>query len=535
MNYSNASAPVSATVSAGLDRRLAPWVPLLLLALMAILIFAARYHTRDEPLERDMPTYAVVANEMRHGRALYSDIFDQKPPAIYATYVVAEDLAGYNRRMVFFLGVFVALVALVGAYWAGTNLGGKPLYGLWSAGLWTLLCSDLQLQANQPNTEAFMNASVFWALALLFRPQDRRAGVVSVPCALGVGVLLAWATLYKPVTVANAGCLLGAYWLFPPGGVALRRLTFGRVLAAAAVIVAAWGAVVLFFTLEGHFHAFYDAMVVYNRFYAGSLSANFRIGLHPSHILPRLLFFCLPLACLSLAGFAVGLRGRFRQTWIILVAFAFGTFVSILLPGQFFHHYYQLWLPLLCVAPALALATLAEAPMLNRQPWLPPVLGVLAALVVLAHEAPLYRLTPQDWSFRKYGTEFIAADRTSDAITRLLRPGESFYDANVDPEIYLKTGLRPPSGIFYSEPLVAGPFIEPFTRRVVRDLTAARPELVVSLDHVSEARDARRNPVVWAWIQANYRPLKIAGTFSPFMLWARRGGRLDAQAALSGR
>ena len=62
----------------------------MLLAGMMILVLLQLWQTRKEPLERDMPAYAMIGHEVLHGRQLYSDIFDQKPPAIYTTYALSE-------------------------------------------------------------------------------------------------------------------------------------------------------------------------------------------------------------------------------------------------------------------------------------------------------------------------------------------------------------------------------------------------------------------------------------------------------------
>ena len=68
----------------------------LLLVLCGLLVLL-RLHTYDEPLERDITTYAVIGHELLGGKALYTDLWDHKPPAIYVTYAAAELLSGYGR------------------------------------------------------------------------------------------------------------------------------------------------------------------------------------------------------------------------------------------------------------------------------------------------------------------------------------------------------------------------------------------------------------------------------------------------------
>src|SRR5262249_53966928 len=142
------------------------------LALLGVLVALARLHTYDEPLERDLTTYAVIGDELLHGKALYSELWDHKPPAVHATYAVAEFLAGRGPAAVYWLGVAAAVLTLIGVYRAGRLLPQEHGFrgvsaGLWAAAFWASICSDLRLEANQPNTEVFINAAAVWSFVLL--------------------------------------------------------------------------------------------------------------------------------------------------------------------------------------------------------------------------------------------------------------------------------------------------------------------------------------------------------------------------------
>ena len=50
-------------------------------------------------LSDDEATYCVVAREMLHGRVLYRDVVDHKPPLIYVTYAATQALGGAARGM----------------------------------------------------------------------------------------------------------------------------------------------------------------------------------------------------------------------------------------------------------------------------------------------------------------------------------------------------------------------------------------------------------------------------------------------------
>jgi len=151
------------------------WVVAALAGLCA-LIFLLRLHTYNEPLERDLTTYAVIAHEMLSGKNLYSELWDHKPPAIHVTYAAAECIAGYGRNSIFLMNVVAAMAAVVACYFAGAAGGRGPVAGLVAATLWTLVSGDPSIEGNQPNTEVFLNVLLTTAFVILVQAGKRRIG-----------------------------------------------------------------------------------------------------------------------------------------------------------------------------------------------------------------------------------------------------------------------------------------------------------------------------------------------------------------------
>src|SRR5882762_7447119 len=110
--------------------KLKRFLPAGVLAGLCALIFSQRLHTYNEPLERDLTTYAVIAHEMLNGKNLYSDLWDHKPPAIHVTYAAAESIAGYGRDSIFLMNVVAAFATLFACYLAGSANGRGPASGL---------------------------------------------------------------------------------------------------------------------------------------------------------------------------------------------------------------------------------------------------------------------------------------------------------------------------------------------------------------------------------------------------------------------
>jgi hypothetical protein len=493
-------------------------------ALLTVIILVTRLHTYDEPLERDLATYAVIAHGLRDGRSLYSDLWDHKPPAIHVAYWAAETVAGFGPGSVYLLGVLAAMATLLGVLRAGRTRRLGVLTGLWAAAFWVVTSGDLTLQGNQPNTEVFLNACLIWALALLAGmrySKGDKAGVIAA------GVLLALATLFKPVVAVCAAFLVGAHLASPPGGAPGRR----RALADGAIIVAigaiAWVVVVGYFGLTRRLADFASAVFTYNGFYADTLVWNLLQGLAPGNLLPGAMVSLLPLVTVSVLGLTLVRWRHVPRETVLLLAMAASVLVAIAAPGKFYAHYYQLWLPVLAVGAAWALAALdrlagAGARLLHAG-------GALLVGVLVMIQLPSYTLSADGWAQRKYGALVVDTERTARVIEGLLLPGETFYHWGSESGLYFYTGRKPPTGVLFIEPLLEGPCVQTLSRRVLADLDREAPELVVVRPQPG-VRSLPAHPVV-RWILGRYRPLPDRLQPNQFVLLARAGGALERRSA----
>src|SRR5437588_12426867 len=79
------------------------------LIVCAILLVCASYMAGmlwrhyDQPTTPDHALNAVIGHELLHGRRLYADLWDQKPPGVYAAYAAADLLVGYGPQELFLL------------------------------------------------------------------------------------------------------------------------------------------------------------------------------------------------------------------------------------------------------------------------------------------------------------------------------------------------------------------------------------------------------------------------------------------------
>lgn len=505
-----------------------------LLALSCFIAFA-RFHTYEESVEHDITTAAVIANEMRAGRQYYSDLWENKPPAVHIANVVAQDLFGYGRGSIYALNVTLSIITLLGVYLAASASGMGSNAGLWAAVFWTIISGDLDLQANQPNLEAFMNGPIVWAFALflLLDPLDKPINKLHIPKALVIGGLLALASFYKPQCAIYGLCFAVAHLAYPPEKTSNGRIrALKQVLIIAAVGVVAWTAFFTYFAMTGRWQILYTTMFIYPSYYSGNLFWNLLSSLG-RHLYPAALRVIAPLIFLTLIGGIIGWRKGPRRRWALLIAYTVGTQIVIGISGRSYSHYYQLWLPMFAVGASWGIVLLPQVLRQQFAAWLPKALAVIALLFILQSELWIYTLDPLEWSLREYGAQTAASEELANGIKQFLAPNETLYVLGDEPGFYFLTGRRPAVGSFFLQDVAGGPLAGELTSRSINELEKHPPDLVVIMnesigDATTGPAPARLGPdhPLRRWVAQRYCPVTI-NCNALFSVCARPGSALS--------
>ena len=490
---------------------------LFLLGLSLFIVFA-RFHTYDEPVEHDITTASVIANEMRNGRRYYSEVWENKPPAVHIANVIAQNLFGYNRVSIYALNVSLSIITLLGVYAAASGSGMGPTAGLWAAVFWTLLSGDIDLQANQPNLEAFMNGPIVWAFALMLRTRSgNRSWKSYVLWSVGIGALIALASFYKP-QCALYGLFFGiAHIAFPPeetaGG---RKQALKEVLIIAAVGALAWVAYVSYFAMTGRFRILYITMFEYPKYYTGNMFRNLFHSLRFSQLYPNELKVIAPLIFLTLIGATIAWARKSFRPWAMLTAYVVANQVEIGISGRFYNHYYQLWLPLFSVGAGWATVMVGGIIKEQLPTWLPHAFGAVALLFVLQTELGVFVMNPEQFSVQSYGGFYAASEAVADEINKILAPGETIFVFGDEPGFYFLTNRRPAVGSFFIADMAGGPLAKELTDRAIRDLERQPPDMVIILnnaigEHTNGPLDARLGPQhpLRMWVSQHYCPVQM--------------------------
>lgn len=486
------------------------------LVMLAAVLAAMRLYTWNEPIERDIGFYAAIGHELALGKLLYTEAWDHYLPGITSTYMAAEWAFGYGSLQLYMLWTVAALVTLGGVYLAASSGPGSArgrnvaATGGLAACLFVAVAGDMMLQANQPNTETFINACVVWAFALLVR----YPATGSRPRSVAIGLLLAMAILYKQVALFPAAALVVAHVLMPAGN--RRRALLEGVWMGATGLAVGLG-LLAYITVTGRFQAFWDNVIMYSLHWA-DLNRGSRAG--PLQLFrlwaPEMLALS-PLLLLAVAG-VVAVRGWSRRG-VLLAAWFVGTWIAIAAPGTFFPHYYQLWIPVLAVAAAWSFATL-----LGRMPRAAVAAACVALLGAVLLQIPGYTVPPREWPLRKYGEYgqlFVDAQRAGRAIGETLAPDERFWQWGYEPQLYFYSGRRPAASVLLLFPMTDGPVAQALSERVLRELQSRPPELIVT--HPLYALPP--GTPITTWIERRYRAAPDLGDTAPFVLHPRGGWR----------
>ncbi|MBZ4193128.1 MAG: glycosyltransferase family 39 protein [Candidatus Contendobacter sp.] len=478
-------------------------------SLLALLILVSRLPTFNEAFERDLMTYMVIADGLLNGRSLYVDLFEFRPPGVFWTYALFAKVFGASPLAIFMMGLTCAWLTLWACYVAGRNMAGS-LGGLLAAAIWTVISGDLLLQANQPNTEVFINAALAGAFALLVGATPDRKQIQRF---IAIGLLYGLASLFKQISLAVTAVTLGTYVLLAPWMAEhqeaaqqdfwpVRVRALWQAVWAGLVVLLCWGLVIGYFQWLGHLSAFKEALVDTGRSYAGDIWGNvWGFFSNPLVYVPKSgNSFYVPLAWL-LTVLAAGYYWRDRNGRLGLWLAYFGSsLITIALPGKFFPHYFQLWLPPLAIGAG---CLLGHSLVVQRRLAVGLLLAVLLPLVGLRlyqHTIPVEQVP-----FYKYGQghgpEAVESQRIGLWIAQHLDPNTSVYQWGAEPGVYFWAG-RPvlaggPPGF-----IVSSPYVQRDTERLFEQLKTLRPGLIIA----NKGWLPPGHPIV-QWMAENYRTI----------------------------
>jgi hypothetical protein len=320
--------------------------------------------------------------------------------------------------------------------------------------------------------------------------------------------------------VAIAGAVLAAHVILPPPE-SNRKCATRTACTVLLVGITTWAFVLLYFALKGRLSDFQSAVFTYNRFYAGNLWRNVFAPLSGNvELVPDSLD---PVSVISIFGALTTFRFKPR-IGLIALAFLAGTWIAISMPGQFYPHYYQLWMPAFCICAGLAIASAIQFSERRDAVWLSHSAAALIVLSLVLVQLPWYR-NASDRVWRGFpGDDGEATQLLAEKVNSKLLAGETVFQWGQDPAIYFLTRRSPAAGILLVRHATAGPIALEISTRSTQQLKRHPPDLLIV--HRSQTNVMWvQNPVVDFFAQS-YVPFPLIQDHN-FLCFMLRGGELE--------
>ena len=315
------------------------------LLLSSFFFFLLRLPSLFEPYwYGDEGIYQVLGIAIRHGRLLYRDIWDNKPPLLYILYGMFNS----DQFAVRLVSLVFGVLSMIAFYFLTKTLfQNKPRLTYWITGLFGLLFGLPLIEGNIANAENFMLLPTILASLLLLRSTKYR--LHNTNYLILAGGLVSAAFLFKVVAIFD----FAAFFLFllfinaPPdlsikNWKALKSFLISEVKNFTPFLIGFLSPILLvalFFLFKGAIKDFLAASFVQNVGY---------VGYGNKLIIPQglLILKLLILALLSLFLFAK--RSKFSRTFIFIsLWFAFSLFNSFFSQRPY-THYLLVLIPSFC-------------------------------------------------------------------------------------------------------------------------------------------------------------------------------------------
>ena len=479
-----------------------------------------------EPLDCDEAAYAYIGKGVAHGKVMYRDLSENKPPLGYWLYALAVKVGGANELTIRLMPIpFVsATIALV--WWIGLRLQGGFAACL-AAFLFGLLSTDPYLYGNGANMEHFIDLFAGGSLAAMVRAFDRR---LDRRWLLVAGAMVAFASLVKQVAAVHGPVYALALLAIDRGsdlGPGRRWAAKAKDLAAlAAGFAIPWAATVAILGAQGAGPDAWEDIVRY-----GSALATLKAP--TAHEPPKLLQWFtgkadpngrLPwpfqwafgrtdylvwwgtgswpvwLASVPALAWMVARSGPSRR---LTAAWTLSSWVQVALPGLFWQHYYLLPTPGIALAVAVALGAIFGSIASEARSRRPGrlILGVVGAVALIAAtgetvriQARVYLMVPSQELTSRYkgGGQWIWLRGFGRDLARRSSawegPAPTLYIWGWQSPLFLYSELDGVTRHFFADPLLEDyargyhrnhPRVQPRVDRIMDDLAGQPPSIVL--------------------------------------------------------
>ncbi len=494
-----------------------------------------------EPLDCDEALYAYIGHRINQGDRLYVDLTENKPPVGYWLYAGTVALGGLDERTIRMMPIPLVLLTLSLIWWVVDRLAG-PLGAFLAGWVFLLTSTDPYVFGNGANMEHALNLLSVAALAMLIG----RRGVHGRIGPLVAGILLGLAILIKQMMVVHLAVAVMALTLpgLVPGGF---RCRIGAVLWLAIGVALPCASTAFWLGINGSGSAAFQDIVGFGAAIATDLppAESAPPGWYrwltgnadPEGDLPWPfgrtdylvwwgagcwpIWAILPLATIALViGDRVGNVGSSTYSVgsgdrSLVAAWSLAAASEVILPGQYWQHYYLLLAPFagLCLGVLGGDLTRGVVSKTNRLGvrllsgfLLVVVLGTTLATTII--QCRDYLGVPAEQLTKRYkgGGQWIALRLDGASLESQTQdwPERRLFVWGWQSPLYVYGSFEHVTPLVFVNDLVRDfadrehPQVTPRLRQTLEDLRADPPEIVFC--------GYPPFPDLWDWLKRSYRP-----------------------------
>ncbi len=467
------------------------FVPQILVGLFAIgSTVLGRSFTALDPGGFDAQLFAVIGEQWRQGQIPYLDVWDNKPPGIFALVAIVFSLFPKSfTALAFAEGLFI--IGCIGTvYTIMRNLRAPTTTILLSTIAAAISINLLYFNQRGLFTEIF----VLWpaALSMLFFIKAVQASFCGRWIFLA-GVFAGVAMLFKPPGLSPFLAQAVFLMVLATTNRCSWRTAVRSVALGVAGVLAAWIPALIYFGLEGAAIEMISATFLYNIIYAlggkKDILAAFSItvsAISPLfHMLILLIFSCVVAILnrdeLKNNDFVLG-------PFLLILLWVFFDLVGAVAGGRGYHHYFLPFACSLSVAVGFAYWLLCErqgsSNRMGARRWRWLILGLILAPLVYHQGSDLRRLA----SLLRSGPSPPYWETAANLLAGIREPGDTLFTWDYRPGIYLATGMRSPTRFLSAHYLGKAPRADNVIGdEILSDLARDKPSFVIE-DNDDEPR-----------------------------------------------
>lgn len=297
------------------------------------LFFILRFPSLFEPIwYGDEGIYQVLGTSLNHGKLLYSQIFDNKPPLLYWLYAILQSDQFAVRLVSLLFGIFAVIMFFFLAKKLFENAKNKNIPIL-TTFIFAILFGLPTLEGNIANAENFMLlpiiVSAFLILASKVTNSNRSlinpSSLILNPYFIA-GLLLGIAFLFKIVAVFDLAAFLTFCFILNFNSLK-KEIKLSRILAGFFLPIFL---VTIFFVINGTFADFVKAVFISNISY---VEWGNKIGTFPNLLFVKLMFLGIFLCYVFIRRKKIN-----KSSLFIIIWFAFSLFNAYFSQRPYTHY-----------------------------------------------------------------------------------------------------------------------------------------------------------------------------------------------------